>query len=156
MDSLWPSEISNYSETKSPVTILKEQGLELGKSTRNILIGEIIPYQIEQPNSTYSFNILAQPLNYRYVLFNITYNILDIYPVFMDLDIDIYKEVHKFSFDINGGKKNLLKIDNENGFLNELRQIFNSERIKKIIKSLMVESGAIGPKKPSSISKQIG
>jgi hypothetical protein len=154
MDSLWPSEISNYSETKSPVTILKEQGLELGKSTRNILIGEIIPYQIEQPNSKYGFSILAQPLNYRYVLFNITYNILDIYPVFMDLDIDIYKEVHKITYDILG-KKDLIKFENENGFLFELRQIFNSERIKKIIKSLMVESGAIGLKKTGSTSSQI-
>ena len=95
MESLWPEEISKLEAIKSPVSILKEQASSLGKMTKNILVGEIVPVEVSQPNSAYRFNILAPLLrNYRYTLFIVNYNILNMYPIYINLDEEIYKEVY--------------------------------------------------------------
>lgn len=138
MESLWPEEISKLEAIKSPVSILKEQASSLGKMTKNILVGEIVPVEVSQPNSAYRFNILAPLLrNYRYTLFIVNYNILNMYPIYINLDEEIYKEVYYSS------EKEPLKIDNESELISNLTRIFRSNKVKQILKSLMAESGAM-------------
>jgi len=139
MESLWPDEIANSEQVRSPVQILKEQASLLGKMTKNILLGEIQAVPVGQPNSAYAFNILAPSLrNYRYSLFTINYNILNIYPIYIALDDEIFKEIYSYK-----SKNEAIKIDYENEFLTILKNIFRSRKAKQILTSLMVESGAM-------------
>ncbi|MDD2754011.1 MAG: hypothetical protein PHS80_00655 [Methanothrix sp.] len=139
MESLWPDEIASSEQVRSPVQILKEQASLLGKMTKNILLGEIQAVPTGQPNSAYAFNILAPSLrNYRYSLFTINYNILNIYPVYIVLDDEIFKEIYSYK-----SENKAIKIDYENEFITTLKNIFRSNKVKQILTSLMVESGAM-------------
>jgi hypothetical protein len=95
MDNLWPSDIARVDELRSPLTVLKEQASQLGKLTRNIIVAEVQPIKsVNQPRVSYYFNIVAPALeNYRYALFRIEYDIVNMYPVTISIDGDIYKEM---------------------------------------------------------------
>lgn len=140
MESLWPEEIANIEQIKSPVSILKEQASSLGKITKNILVGELTQVPVNSPYSSYRFNILAPSLrNYRYSLFEVTYNILEIYPVTIKLDQEIFNELYpNYSRQIDPA------ISNESELIDMLKKIFHSDKVKQILKSLMSESGAMG------------
>lgn len=137
MDSLWPEDIVEGGSIRSPAYILKDQASELARLTKNVILGEVKRIaNIDHPGVGYSFNIRAPVINYRFGLFTIVYNILDMYPIVMVIDQDIYQELYPETESTNR------ILEDESDFKYELAKIFNSAKTKRIIKSLMSESGA--------------
>lgn len=138
-DSLWPSDIAKVDEIRSPLAILKEQASQLGKATKNIIVAEVVPIRgFTHPIVGYVFNIVAPALaNYRYQLFRVDYNIIDMYPVSIYIDLDIYKEMYSWKTKIE--KETL---STEEDIQRTLKAIFGTKKTKKIINSLLAESGS--------------
>jgi hypothetical protein len=107
----------------------------------------------------YNFYIVAPALgNYRYELFSLYYDI-EMYPLYIFPDEDIYIEFHnnrakvhrsciphpqirenlrnKFGKNI---EENCIIAESEEEFLDALKQIFNAQKTKKIIGSLLAQS----------------
>jgi len=144
IESLWPSDfISSDVDVTLPVMILRQQATILGQLTHNILEGlvesspELMPkYQIPQiPEKKvmsdalrHNFYIKAPTLGgYRYKLFYATHKLADTYPV------NIYSPVFPNSF---------LQVIDEKEFCQAVSDIFNSEKTKKIVQSLLIQSEA--------------
>ncbi len=153
-ESLWPSDFGEI-DTKSPVAILKEQGAQLGRLTKNILTGEVTltasnrvnnpfmseleksshklgkvfikPSSYAQDTISFNFNLKASALqDYRYVLFVIEYDIAKCYPL---------------KFHLTDGKYTNIKDETE--FQEALKEIFASDRTKKVIQSLLAQSTTV-------------
>jgi hypothetical protein len=125
--SLWP-ELA-VEAIKGPVTILKEQAGYLAQKTKNVLIPDVGAIATKsQEIFVYSFFIEAPALkNYRYKLFDISHRIL-YYPV---------------SIRWEGWGDDWLESEDENGFVQDLREIFNAPETVKIISSLYSQSIAV-------------
>ncbi len=166
MESLWPEEDFGVPETTAPIVILRQQAYALEQKTRNILEAEvssspfhlktdkflsayesassnlvkpqlksilgtndfeeeeIIQSENESPDGLrHSFYIKAPALGgYRYRLFSVSHKAISIYPL-------------SISFD---GKPS--KATNEEEFRTTLRDIFASERTKKVVQALLAQS----------------
>jgi hypothetical protein len=121
--NLWPEDIA-VTDDVAPVTILKEQASLLGQRTQNIVEAYVIKPKYathRDPPFRYNFYLMAPALDYRYQLFTITHG-LEFYPVsitFEDLTVEIA---------------------DEDGLMQELANIFSSEKTKRIISSLIAQS----------------
>ncbi len=160
MESLWPEEDFGVPETTAPIVILRQQAYALEQKTRNILEAEVSSYPFHLKTDGYlsayestlsnltklgvndseeeeiiqseneppdglrhSFYITAPALGgYRYKLFSVSHKAISIYPL-------------SISFD---GKPS--KATNEEEFRTALRDIFASERTKKVVQSLLAQS----------------
>jgi hypothetical protein len=136
MDNLWPN-FDEIQRIKTPKEILEEQSKILPKLTNDSVYATIDPSTVfnddftinTKYDFTYDFIIRGKYLqDYKFKLFTIGHTI-SIYPVRMRLDTEIRKEI---------GLKNLdVIIDNSNGFVNILREILNSDRLKYVIASII-------------------
>lgn len=125
-DSLWP-EFALDEVIRSPKMILNEQAEFLAKGTKNLLTGNIKSYIDDVGDLVHDFSIVVPNLNgYKYNLFTIYHDTVLIYPCF----------VRDNGHDENGWSE----VDDENELLNELKQIFNSDKTKKVIRSLVSQS----------------
>lgn len=158
MLDLWPKEIE-YTQIKAPVTILREQASLLGSKTKNIVMAEVgkavTSSQIASENMVsiienafgrdtlkprnskerfaYIFYLVAPALgNYQYELFTII-NDIRLYPVLIILEDDILTEIAPDK------DKNLLA-NSEDEFLEILGKIFQSQKTKRIIQSILAQS----------------
>lgn len=121
-ESLWP-EIELESGV-SPKSILAEQGNILGEMTKNILKARIFNVQsTEQKAMVFLFTIVAPALNnYQYDLFDIRYNLLNMYPI----KLKFLGETSIYS--------------NENEFKEGIQQIFSHPKTVQVIKALYAQS----------------
>jgi hypothetical protein len=136
MDNLWPN-FDEIQKIKTPKEVLEEQGKILPKLTNGYVYSTIDPSTLfntdftinTKYDFTYDFNIKGRDVeNYKFKLFTIGHTI-SIYPIRMRLDPEIRKEI---------GLKNLdVIIDNNNDFVNILREILNSDRLKYVIASII-------------------
>lgn len=139
MKDLWPDDIK-ATGIKPPVTILKEQATLLGEKTNNIVTASVLRSESRNLLSpvfgkdfSYTFFIEAPALGgYRYALFSIGHSI-EIYPVYFDLDESIKKE-------FIGPIDKEVSVDSEEEFLDILQGIFNSDKTKKVIGSILSQS----------------
>ena len=152
---LWPEDIG-YSDMKSPLTILKEQASILGSKTKNLVNAEVriadimdiklqnlnVKHSVEDNTKydfSYNFYITAPALNnYRYRLFTIFFDI-GLYPVNFMLDGEIQKQICPL--------KKPTKANSESEFMQILGHIFNSDRTRTIISSLISQSGGFDNEK---------
>jgi hypothetical protein len=89
----------------------------------------------------YDFFIAAPVLNnYRFRIFSIAYD-FRLYPVKFYLDKDIQYDIHVQMGNIYGAQKILAKTEDE--FSSILIQIFSSNKVRRIINALLVQSGGI-------------
>jgi len=135
--NLWPTEIEVTSVTP-PVTILGQQATMLGSITKNIILGDVKARESEEYDFSYIFYIVAPALNnYRYKLLTIYHNI-DLYPVTVQVEESIYKEVPKRAT----GERipNSIFAISEDEFTKALKAIFNSSKAKKVISALLAQS----------------
>jgi hypothetical protein len=120
IENLWP-DFTTDEIVRSPKIILREQASFLGKSTKNILTGNIRTESWRNQFS-HSFQIVAPNLNnYTYTLFTI-------------VEEDIFGFPCKFQ------SESAFSIKNEEELLARLKEIFSSDDTKKIINSLMSQS----------------
>lgn len=144
MADLWPNDLGLV-DIKSPLSILKDQASMLGQKTQMIVKAEVgrgnVEYYFRSANIKkedlkkffYDFYIVAPVLeNYRYRLFGIMHDI-DLYPVEFLLDVEIEEE-------IIGEEVDLLVAHSESHFIDMLGRILNSNKTKKVIRSLLAQS----------------
>lgn len=136
MNDLWPDDIEV--KAYSPAGILKEQALLLGRKKWG-LRGEIIRQECGDL-FVYDFFIVAPSLDdFKYKVLEVVYGI-EMYP----LDInDLLAH-------------NTIKVDSEEQFVKKLKEIFNSEGIKRVLGLLasqaLAEEKAIIDVGPESIT----
>lgn len=132
MDSMWPKQF-DLDNSKTPAEILTEQGKYLEKATKNMVYSEVVSikgddFLEDQSTFNYVFYVMGKYLqNYRFNVFTFSFDIA-LYPITLYLDSKIANELN-ISQNYN--------IEDEDYFIETLRKIFNSERLKKVIVSLM-------------------
>ena len=130
MRDLWPENIAPIPELKAPTIILKEQASLLGKKTNNLLEATVTKIEstgFVEEKFNYVFLIVAPALdNYRYKLFTVSHGIGS-YPVTIWLDEDMQVEI---------GFTEVVA-ESENEFMEILEAIFNTEKTKKTIGTLL-------------------
>ena len=140
--SLWPETI-DLIEQVPPVSILKEQGAILGRSTKNLVEGRVRGGSSPFAGSdfSYSFELVAPALdNYRYELLRISHGV-EFYPLRLQSDPLLgFLEIRQL-FDPNAASAEQT-IENEEQFLKALKIIFSSEKARKVIGSLIAQSRA--------------
>lgn len=129
---LWPENITQL-EITTPLEILRNQAALLGQKTNNLVEAEVVEY----PPRTYifkpkmfetGFHIVAPTLdNYQYKLFSIIYDIR-LYPLTIIVDEDIRAEI---------GLANSHELQTEEEFVLLLKKIFNTEKTKRVIGTLL-------------------
>lgn len=142
MHDLWPNDLKMTGDVKPPSTVLKEQAALLGTRTRNIVLAEVIRSELELRvgNSLeFSFYIVAPALgNYRYRLFTVLHPVVNLYPVNIFLDDDVYHEITEGDVQANG--RAVLKAATQAEFEDILRKVFASSKTRQIINSLLALS----------------
>ena len=124
--NLWP-EFALDEVIRSPKMILNEQADFLAKGTKNLLTANIKSYVDNLGDLIHDFFIVVPNLNgYKYYLFSIAHDTVLLYPCFM-------KETEEEGVEWQ-------KVNDENELLDVLKQIFNSERTKMVIRSLVSQS----------------
>ncbi len=121
-NNLWPEDFGTPEQTP-PVVILRQQADMLGQRTQNLLTGEVESIQSGQWSDVlyHNFYVKAPVLGgYRYKLFFVSQKVASFYPVTLSDDPS--------------------EIADENYLEISLRNIFSSEKTKKIIQSLLAQS----------------
>lgn len=130
MTDLWPEDIWENDPVQIPADMLEEQAELLGSKTKNYVtakVSESSQSHFEEPDFNYDFFIVAPTLsNYHYRLFTISHDI-DLYPLEMDLDEDISKELFPDQDSVD------ISIQTEEEFSETLRKIFDSRKMKRIM-----------------------
>jgi hypothetical protein len=165
MTNLWPAEITEVSEITPPVVILDQQAAMLGNMTKNIILAEIKSEKeaifvletddfLYKYEFSYAFYIVAPILdNYRYNLLTIWHNI-DLYPVVVNVEENIYKEIYKdfddkitfspWALRVQYEGKNQVEdsfmANSKKEFLDILKAIFGASKTKRIISALLAQS----------------
>ncbi len=143
-DDLWPDDLGAVT-LRAPVQILRQQASLLGKKTRNVVEAKV---HEAQPRLTlgakegiaFSFEFSAPALgSYSYRLFSIQHAI-DIYPLRMFLDDDVFREL--FADRVHSSVGVLVR--NEDDFVVLLRRILAADKTKAIIRALLAQSTGSG------------
>src|SRR4051812_20566411 len=125
-ENLW-GEIDLEPYTTTPIDILKQQALQLGKITNNIVLGGIETLR-SAPKFRFAFNLVAPALEgYTYSLFWVEQG-LDPYPVEITIENERNGIFHE-----------------ESTFKEGLRQELSSPRTHNLIRSLVNQSKAVTP-----------
>lgn len=120
-ENLWP-EFEPAPKLRSPKDILVEQGVFLSKKTQHMLLGEVKGASTGSEQFLWYFYIIAPNLNnYRYELLYIIHDMF-FYPL-------------RLSFDGTSST-----VENEEQFLQHLKQVFNNSKTLKIVSNLMSQS----------------
>lgn len=141
MKNLWPDDIVADRESTTSLRILKEQAINLGSLTKNIVKAEVRSRKdLNTKNSSklyFDFNIIAPLLqNYRYRLFQVAFDIGRLYPIEMFLDEDLSHELgHEVNVEDNS-KRAPIRVQSDFEFEGLLKEIFNTRTTRNIIKNL--------------------
>jgi len=123
--NLW-GDLKNLEEVPTPKSLLNQQAQILAELTGHVLIGEVT--QEVTPSGTFRFelNIIARRLNnYSRTIVEVEHKI-EPYPLNL--------------IDHENGKHH--EVDNEELFLEVLKQILSSPRVRRVISSLISQSKA--------------
>jgi hypothetical protein len=116
---LWPDDLV-HPIPSSPIAIMKEQALRLGKKTGNLVIGEVRPMM---DNRWVNLVLeLVMPLldDYRFELLKVAYPAFQMYP------LSIY---------VMGPEKT--QVQSEQEFVEALRSILGSDKVRAVINSFV-------------------
>lgn len=136
MDNLWP-DLSDIQKIKTPKEILEEQAKILPKLTNDLVYATIDLSNVfnsdftvaTKYDFTYDFNIKGKKLeNYKFKLFTVGHNIT-IYPARMRIESDIRKELGLNNID--------LIVENNVDFMNTIKEIFASSKLRYVIASIV-------------------
>ena len=157
VDNLWPNDIEGPSKQSSPVGILKQQALLLGKQTKNLVEAEVETRATDfQRFLQHWFYLVAPALDfYKYPLFRIEHHPTQFYPlkIIWDKSSAVTSTEGKSSVKKRGttlaerakerrvkSMTNELSANSETEFKEHLKRIFSDDDTKKVIQSLMDQS----------------
>lgn len=144
-DDLWPDDIQSlkYSDLRPPVAILKEQGTLLGRKTDNLVEGEVVRVPGDflpeyKYDFAYIFYLVAPALSdYRYKLLDILHSV-DFYPLLIGTGDDVLGELPA---EMEKGKYDRLVADSQDRFIEILRAIFATKKVRRVIEAIIAQSG---------------
>ena len=146
MDDLWPDDLINRAEQKrTPLSILKEQAALLGQKTANRIEGRVIDpgkwsrQDRDQYPFQYRFLVTAPVLeNYSFGVFSVYYGI-DFYPLLLEIGRDIYEEIREALEVVPTvvGSQSEFSVGSEDQFLELLKMIFGSNKVRKVVAALL-------------------
>jgi hypothetical protein len=147
---LWPNDISQTNITSFPGQVLKEQARLLGEKTKNLVTAEVFQDEVEKDDHfKFSFSIFSPVTGgYRFWVFSISHGI-HFYPVTFHMDSDVANEVHD-----GDGYTDLITIDEEAEFLNFLKAILSSKKVRRVVSSLLAMSQVGEKPRPSAKKKR--
>jgi len=125
INNLW-GELKLDEPLRTPTTILKEQTTMLSTLTRGVLDGDV---KVGAETNTFyiDLNIVAPAIdNYCFRVLEASHGVADLYPVEVRED----------------GSGKTVECANEEEFLKELARILGSDRIGRVIRSLVAQSNA--------------
>jgi hypothetical protein len=118
--NLWPPDFGQE-EKLAPVAVLRQQGTALGERTQNIIVGRVFTTG-NSAGFRHQFVLYCPPLGYQIEIFAVEHS-LDFYPVRI----------------VQHGQEALTAADPDD-FAKKLGQVFSSEPVKKIVRSLLAQS----------------
>lgn len=141
MTNLWPDDIAGDGESTAALRILKEQAINLGNLTKNIVKAEVRNRRdLNSKNKGklyFDFNIIAPLLqNYKYRLFQISFDIGRSYPIDIILDDDISRELGLIRGEGDNSERDQIYVRSNSDFEHALTKIFNTRTTRSIIKNL--------------------
>jgi len=145
-DDLWPDDIGRHIKLKAPVSILKEQGTLLGRKTGNLVKGVInIVISSDKDHFAYIFYLVAPALgDYHYRLLEVSHSV-DLYPLGIETDEDVLMELPvdvKAYGEMRGRQpKPILVADSQDRFIEILRAIFATKKVRRVIEAIIAQSG---------------
>jgi hypothetical protein len=120
--SLWPTDFGEP-PVLTPVAILRQQGIALGQQTQNIVVGRVSTGPSEGGFRQH-FLLYCSPLAYETELLAVDHGI-ELYPA----------TIH-----VTGSAGSPFVAADPEAFAQQLKQVFASERTKRIIGSLLAQS----------------
>lgn len=117
---LWPPDFG-VEEKLAPVAILRQQGAALGERTQNIVVGRVNT-QGNPQGFTHEFILYCPPLGYQIRILDVEHS-LDFYPA-----------------KITPVGQPALAAANPEEFSEKLEQVFSSEQVKKVVRSLLAQA----------------
>lgn len=129
--NLWGDLPLAEAEEKSPAQVLDEQAKQLGPLTKNVLSGEVFKRPRNDGLFEATLYIVAEFLDeYRYAVCRIDYSPISLYP------LELY--------DLVGSQRENVRCKTEEELLDTLSYVLQSEKVRKVISSLIRESGFKG------------
>ena len=119
---LWPQ--LDTVNVQTPVSILKQQGMLLGKHTKNLLEGRVFTHP-HPSGFLLRFEIYAPTLNYAIELFSLTH------------DVNLYPVLIRSRF--GHADQPLPLLGSEEQFINWLKEVFNSGETKRVLATLLAQ-----------------
>lgn len=120
---LWP-EIAPPAEPSIPLGVLKYQAAALAQKTNQVLSGDVRAVQVVG-KLAYSMDIVAPLLSYRYRILLISHDVDSVYPITGTFE------------------QESVALPDEESFIAWLRGVLASDRVNKIINSLLASSMSV-------------
>jgi hypothetical protein len=149
VEDLWPADIESAPDQLPPITILKQQAAMLGQRTRNLLEGQVETRTEESYRRLrHVLFIVAPALDfYRYPLLEVEHAVVGIYPVTITASWNAPREPEEEGIGVDESLDRHYKLtaSDESQFKNALKDLLGHEETKKIIGSLLAQSGVSTP-----------
>lgn len=143
MLSIWPEDIKQ-SVPESALTILKEHASELYTFT-NYAASGVVNSQYNEYKNLFEVEFIISSKrfeNYAVKIFSVTYN-ETLWPVQINLENEIRAEIFKEPESTKtktSTSENKIWCKDKDEFINNLRVIFNTQRVRFIIQAIMAQS----------------
>ncbi len=139
-DDPWP-DFSYAQELKAPGAILHEYGAILPVKTANYVALLVKPFESKYSNFGVSAFLSCPALgNYTFRILNVFYNV-DMYPLEITVDDNIGEEL---GWPRNERNRMSSTAADQDAFRGELRKVFGSARVKKVIGALISQAKDVG------------
>lgn len=120
---MW-GEFDDYSNQRTPTSILREQAAILNQITKGVLIASIEQEPVANGVLTYNFAVTAPAINnYKFTIVTVQYSIT-IYPLTLT---DRTTQVQRQCL-------------NEEGFISTLKLVLSSTQVRRVISALLIQS----------------
>jgi hypothetical protein len=121
IESLW-GEIPKADDIKTPIAILREQAAILGDATNNVLVAEVVPNK--RGSTMLAHLYIAAPAldNYRFLVLTVEHE-LELYPLSVEDETSLYDNCK-----------------DETQYKAAVRAILSSDRLRRVIASLLAQS----------------
>lgn len=125
MKNLW-GELKLDEPLRTPITILKEQASVLANLTQGVLSGDLRISQSAKEIYIQMYIVAPAIDSYHFTVLDVRHGVADLYPLRVQED----------------GSDKWIRCESEEEFLETLAQILSSERIGRVIRSLVAQSKA--------------
>ena len=123
----WP-DLATARPKVTPLSLLKQQAALLGKHTSNLLEGVVRTRSGPGGTVGHRFIIRVPTLEYMYELFEVSHNMVDLYPVRVD------SGPHQTSY-----RDDHPLLRSEEAFLQWLKNVLSSDITKRVLGSLLAQ-----------------